>query len=193
MDNDLKKLVNENEKILYEGRPNKKCFIFESIFNPLLPFAIIWAVIDIGFFGRAMLASEEVSLLSFVIPFMLLHMMPVWIYLGGVLFTARKYKNTYYIVTDSGIYVSGKGYDDALIAGAEHASNFSNYLSKEKKTCQITYFEPYKGKSFETDGDIGIYYNSEVYSVQKAFKITLYGSIWKYQGSSLLDYIDGDY
>ncbi len=107
MDNDLKRLVNENEKILYEGRPNKKSFIFESIFNPLLPFALIWAIIDIGFFGRAMLASEDVSLLSFVIPFMLLHMMPVWIYLGGVLFTARKYKNTYYIVTDSGIYVSG--------------------------------------------------------------------------------------
>ena len=107
MDNDLKRLVNENEKILYEGRPNKKCFIFESIFNPLLPFALIWAIIDIGFFGRAMLASEDVSLLSFVIPFMLLHMMPVWIYLGGVLLTIRRYKNTNYVVTDRAIYVSG--------------------------------------------------------------------------------------
>lgn len=33
--------------------------------------------------------------------------MPVWIYLGGVIFTFKKYKNTYYIVTDSAIYVSG--------------------------------------------------------------------------------------
>ena len=39
MENDLKKLVNENEKILYEGKPNKKCFVFESIFNPMMPFA----------------------------------------------------------------------------------------------------------------------------------------------------------
>ena len=38
---------------------------------------------------------------------MLLHLMPVWIYLGGVLFTYRKYRNTYYIVTESGIYASG--------------------------------------------------------------------------------------
>ena len=34
-------------------------------------------------------------------------MMPVWIYLGGILFTARRYKNTAYIVTDRAIYVSG--------------------------------------------------------------------------------------
>ena len=33
--------------------------------------------------------------------------MPVWIYLGGVLFMARKYRNTAYIVTDRAIYVSG--------------------------------------------------------------------------------------
>ena len=38
---------------------------------------------------------------------MLLHLMPVWIYLGGILFTARRYKNTAYIVTDRAIYVSG--------------------------------------------------------------------------------------
>ena len=46
-------------------------------------------------------------MLFFIIPFMLLHMMPVWIYLGGILFTARRYKNTAYIVTDRAIYVSG--------------------------------------------------------------------------------------
>lgn len=94
---------------------------------------------------------------------------------------------------ESGIYVSGKGYDDALIAGEAHPSNFANYLSKEKKDCQVTFFEASKGKSLESDGKIGIYYNSEVNSVQKAFKITMDGSIWKYVGSSLLDYIDGNY
>ena len=51
--------------------------------------------------------SDEKVILFFLIPFMLLHLMPVWIYLGGVLVTIKKYKNTYYIVTDSGIYISG--------------------------------------------------------------------------------------
>jgi len=103
MENDLKRLVNENEKILYEGRPNKKCFIFESVFNPMLPFALLWGIIDFSILGGV--GNSYMG--SFIIPFMLLHMMPVWIYLGGALFTIRKYKNTYYIVTDSGIYVSG--------------------------------------------------------------------------------------
>lgn len=106
MENELKQLVNENEKILYEGKPNKKCFIFESFFNPLLPFALIWAIIDFGIIGASMFAEVPENILYFLIPFMTLHLMPVWIYLGGVLFTFKKYKNTYYIVTDHAIYVS---------------------------------------------------------------------------------------
>lgn len=107
MNNELKKLIGEGEKILYEGKPNKKCFIFESIFNPMMPFAILWGIFDFGILGSTIFLSDEKGILFFLIPFMLLHLMPVWIYLGGVLVTIKKYKNTYYIVTDSGIYISG--------------------------------------------------------------------------------------
>lgn len=107
MKEDLKQLVGNNEKILYEGKPSKKCFIFESIFNPLMPFAILWAIIDFGFIGGAFVFGEMGEFGFFIIPFMLLHLMPVWIYLGGIIFTFRRYRNTYYIVTDRGIYISG--------------------------------------------------------------------------------------
>lgn len=107
MKDELKKLVGENEKILYEGKPNKKCFIFESIFNPLLPFALIWAIIDFGIIGVSFFQSDSSEILFFMIPFMILHLMPVWIYLGGALLTFIRYKNTEYIVTDNAIYVSG--------------------------------------------------------------------------------------
>ena len=107
MENDLKELVNENEKILYEGKPDKKCFIFESIFNPLMPFALIWALFDFAIIGGTLFVEKQTGMGFFIIPFMLFHMMPVWIYLGGVIFTFRRYRNTYYIVTDTGIYVSG--------------------------------------------------------------------------------------
>jgi membrane protein YdbS with pleckstrin-like domain len=98
---ELKSMVGMDETILYEGKPDKKCFILESIFNPLLPISIIWAIIDMGFlgFGRG-------SMPIFMLPFMLFHMMPVWIYLCGVIFSFRKYKNTYYIVTDHAVYIS---------------------------------------------------------------------------------------
>lgn len=102
---ELKNIVSSNEKILYEGKPNKKCYIFESIFNPLLPVALIWAIIDFSILGGTFFVYSNI--LFFIIPFMLFHMMPVWIYLGGILFTAKRYKNTAYIITDRAIYVSG--------------------------------------------------------------------------------------
>lgn len=103
---ELKMIIGPNEKILYEGKPNKKCYIFESIFNPLLPFALLWAIIDFSIIGATLFAKDANNVLFFIIPFMLLHLMPVWIYLGGILFTTKRYKNTAYIVTDRAIYVS---------------------------------------------------------------------------------------
>lgn len=109
MENELKSLIEENEKMYYEGRPDKKCFIFESLFNPLLPFAILWGIIDFSIIGGIALSDGEgfKDILFFIIPFFALHLMPVWIYLGGALMTYKKYKNTYYIVTDQAVYVSG--------------------------------------------------------------------------------------
>ena len=98
---ELKSMVGMDETILYEGKPDKKCFLFESILNPLLPIAIIWALLDMRFLGFALQSMQ-----LFMLPFMLFHMMPVWIYLSGVIFSFRKYRNTYYIVTDHAVYVS---------------------------------------------------------------------------------------
>lgn len=100
---ELKSMVGSDETTLYEGKPDKTTFIFESIFNPLLPFAILWTLID-SFFLIGMARGGPDG--AFIIPFFLLHMMPVWIYLFGVLFLFRRYRNTYYIVTDHAVYVS---------------------------------------------------------------------------------------
>ncbi len=105
MKEDLRKLIGDNEKILYEGKPNLKCFIFEGIFNPMLPFAIVWALFDSFFLGAA-IAGEDKSFAMVLIPFLLLHMMPVWIYLAGAIFTIRRYRNTEYVVTDRAVYIT---------------------------------------------------------------------------------------
>lgn len=102
---DLRALVNEGEKILYEGKPNKKCYIFESIFNPLLPVALLWGILDFSMLGLVFNNASGMAL--FLVIFFMFHLMPVWMYLFGVLLTFRRYKNTYYIVTDHAIYVSG--------------------------------------------------------------------------------------
>lgn len=107
MDNELTLLIGKDEKILYAGKPDMKCFIFESIFNPLLPFAIVWGLFDMFFIGASFSSDQSDKVAYFIVPFMALHLMPVWIYLGGALLSFRRYRNTAYIVTDKAIYASG--------------------------------------------------------------------------------------
>ena len=102
---DLELMIGQNETILWRGKPDKKCFILESIFNPLLPFALIWAIVDLGIMGISLVSGDNDAF--FLIGFMLLHLMPVWMYIGGVAFSFLKHKHTEYIITDKGIYVSG--------------------------------------------------------------------------------------
>ena len=64
--------------------------------------AVVWALFDFNFLQNAMGDMGYVLL-----PFMLLHLMPVWIYLAGAVFSLKKYRNTYYIITDHRVYVSG--------------------------------------------------------------------------------------
>ena len=107
----LSGMIGNDEKILWANKPNFKCFILESIFNPLLPFALVWGIIDGTVTGATILScasSKETSLAIIpILGFMLIHMMPVWIYLGGVVFSYLKYKRAEFAITDKGVYVSG--------------------------------------------------------------------------------------
>lgn len=107
----LYNMLDENEEILWSGKPNLKCFFLESIFNPLLPFAIVWALFDAFFIGalfhKGGPTTQTPVLPIFFIGFFALHLMPVWIYLGGVLFSVLRHKHTQFIVTNKGVYVSG--------------------------------------------------------------------------------------
>lgn len=102
---DLKNMMN-NERIVWSGRPKKSCFVLECIFNPMLIFAFIWFMFDFMFISQIFSSdlSELDSSVWMFVGFFALHLMPVWIYLGGVIFSFRKLKNTEYAITDKGIY-----------------------------------------------------------------------------------------
>ena len=90
---DLELMIGKNETILWRGKPDKKCFLLESIFNPLLPFALIWALVDFGIILGFRFGFGGVSEIAFfLVPFFLLHLMPVWLYLGGIALSVKKYK-----------------------------------------------------------------------------------------------------
>lgn len=108
---ELELMVGSNEKILWKGKPNKRCFTLEGIFNPMLPFALVWFLFDslfiAAFIGGAATPGAPAVFSIFPLIFFLFHLMPVWIYLGGVIFVFRRYQHTEYIVTDKGVYISG--------------------------------------------------------------------------------------
>ncbi len=99
---------NDDEVILWRGKPNKDVYIKERIFTPLAIFALIWLIFDVGFLAIIFTNMDgELDFFKYIIiPFMLLHLMPVWVYLGRVIFSVRSYNNTNYMVTDKAIYAT---------------------------------------------------------------------------------------
>ena len=90
------------EAILWRGKPQKKGFIATKSLT-LAPFAIIWLIIDSSLILNAFRGDSPWVL----IPFMLLHLMPVWIWLGSVITAGRRWKNTMYYVTNRRIIIQG--------------------------------------------------------------------------------------
>lgn len=102
----LEDQLSVGEQILWRGKKAVAVSVLESIFNPFLIFALIWLLVDLSFIGMAgafMLMGDSMGL--FILGFFAIHLMPVWIYLGGVITSAIKARNTEYMITNKGIYV----------------------------------------------------------------------------------------
>ena len=103
MENELKKFIKPNEKIMWEGRPDKEGFTLETIFHPLLIFVLIIAETDaFMIFGmyNGIVPNTGVS----IIPFLIFISFPIYLYLGRVILIDVRYRNTYYIITNAGVY-----------------------------------------------------------------------------------------
>ena len=89
------------ETVLWRGKPKKSAFIAGRSLT-MLPIAVIWLIIDMGFIANAFSGGE---MLFFLIPFFALHLMPVWIWLGSTLTAGKRWKNTMYYVTNRRIII----------------------------------------------------------------------------------------
>ena len=126
---DLRNQVGPGESIYWSGKKSIKVSVLEAIFNKMLPIALIWAL----FYGMMILGMSFGGSLEgqgfiggFLAMFFLIHLMPVWIYLGGVITSVMRAKNTEYIITDKGVYtqtgILGKRVDMKPFAELAHVS-----------------------------------------------------------------------
>lgn len=108
----IEEILMPNEQILWSGKPKKNAFVINQSIV-MMPFALIWLLIDGGFIAAIIATGEFLAISWFIIPFFALHLLPVWIWLSNVLTAGARWKNTEYAITDKRIIIRGGlvGYD----------------------------------------------------------------------------------
>lgn len=99
MNTNLKDVLFEGEIVLWQGVPDKFCFVWRSV-GKLLPFAIIWLLFDGFFIGVTVSTGDLGEMWWFLLIFFALHLMPVWLFVGQLIKRLAEHKNVIYAVTD---------------------------------------------------------------------------------------------
>lgn len=106
--NSIDDVLDGSEKVLWRGKPNAKSYILASVIK-MLPMALIWIAFDgvfITFISIGMSRGQiPLGILGFVIPFFLIHLTPVWIWLANMIKAAREVRNLEYAITDKRIII----------------------------------------------------------------------------------------
>jgi len=101
MQRTLEHQLRDGEYVLAQFKPEKaalrRCAILGASSVPL-PFVILWLVIGLGVVIGV--GISEPSALLFVLPFMLVWMFPVWLWVGGIVVATRNYPYIHYAMTN---------------------------------------------------------------------------------------------
>lgn len=106
--------LTKDEQVLWSAKPKKSAFLINNILT-MLPIALIWLLFDSVFIVTFISGGIIKEMILPIILFFAFHLMPVWIWLGNILTTNKKWKNTKYYVTDKRIIIQtgiiGASYD----------------------------------------------------------------------------------
>lgn len=104
--NKVEDILEKGENILLRTKPNKSAYVWSAVLK-MLPIAILWGLIDFGVLGAMIIGKIDVpkEMIAFLVIFFAFHLLPVWIWLGGVIRAVVEYKNIEYVLTDKRIIV----------------------------------------------------------------------------------------
>ncbi len=106
--NSVEDVLNDDEKVLWRGKPNAKSYVLAAMLK-MLPIAIIWLIFDGAFIVGISIGMSHgqipLSLLGFIIPFFLLHLMPVWMWIINTVKAFKEVKNIEYAITDRRVII----------------------------------------------------------------------------------------
>jgi len=101
----IKDLLDDNETIIWEAQPDRLTYVVGSPVFYL--FALVWGAFDFGFISLLLGSGAEGPgrMGFFLIPFFLLHLMLVWIAIGGPIYRAANWHRIRYVITQKRIYI----------------------------------------------------------------------------------------
>ena len=106
--NSIDDVVDSNEKVLWRGKPNAKSYVLAAMVK-MMPIALIWLVFDSTFIVVIAKGMKDgnipLAILGFIVPFFLLHLTPVWMWIGKTVKAAREVRNLEYAITNKRIII----------------------------------------------------------------------------------------
>lgn len=101
--NTIEDILNDGEKVLWRAKPNSRSYILSAVVK-MLPLALLWMAADSFFIviiaTQMKAGTLPLAMLAFIIPFFLLHLTPVWIWLRNIIRSVAEIKNIEYAITD---------------------------------------------------------------------------------------------
>ena len=136
----IEELMQKNEKGFWRDTPDRICYVWGSVIS-LLPFAIIFLIIDVGFVVLFFSVEGAEEILWFFILFFALNLLPVLMVFGTYAQYALEYPNVAYAITDKRVIIRDGiiGIDFKSIDYAEinHIRVDINILEKIRKVGTI--------------------------------------------------------
>jgi hypothetical protein len=99
MGNQLADILDTDEKVLWQGKPTFIPFVASGL--PFLALGILWGMIDYGFIRQIFISPSGVQVT--LIPFFLLHLMPLWGSILNMLRLLLSFNNVTYAMTNKRI------------------------------------------------------------------------------------------
>ena len=103
----VESMLNGYEEIISKHKPNKRAFVLARTIK-MLPLVAIWLLFDI--IGITLLATSGIFegapiLILFLGVFFVIHLIPVWIWLGKLFQAMKQVKHEEYVLTSERVFV----------------------------------------------------------------------------------------
>lgn len=108
----LSSLLYEDERVIWQGKPNKKGLVLDGVFK-MLPIVLVWIVLDVAFL--TIMIAEDVfnknpNLSYIALPFFIIHVSPLWIWISNIMKSSAAYETFEYVLTQKRVLIKTEVY-----------------------------------------------------------------------------------